>query len=83
MISMIDLREAFKLTKVQNGNIVYLRPYGANRFNSILATGRQVREQYDMRKLKVVSIQPRFERFGPDYMGMEFTVIGLKNKEEK
>ena len=48
-----------------------------------LAFRHGVVHQYDMRKLKVVSIQPRFERFGPDYMGMEFTVIGLKNKEEK
>lgn len=71
---MIDLYTAFKLTKIGDNEIVYLKdkdqPY---RGEHKILNGKEVKEQYDMRKTKVIEIGPYFS-FEGDYEGMMFTI---------
>ena len=80
---MITLIEAFRLCKIADDEFVYLKaaddksPFGEEE----LFSSKAVRKTFDMKKLKVVEIRPLFERFGPDYLGIMFTVRGITTKE--
>lgn len=73
---MVTLIEAFRLTDVRDDEVVYLRPKGKTRFDSIIISGKKVREKLDMKIVKVIRITPRFEMYGYGYEGIEFTVTG-------
>lgn len=70
----MTLAKAFRLCGLKDGDLVYLRPISSN--TDYCFTGRQLRETCDMKKIHVVNIRPRFEHFGPDYLGMCFTIRG-------
>lgn len=70
---MIDLYIAFKLCNISDDEIIHLR-----RENQIfkseyeVLTGKQVKNKYDMRKIKVIEIIPYF--LCGDYEGFLFTI---------
>ena len=71
---MITLIEAVKLCRIPENEPVYLRKRGSSRFDYTLFTPHEMRNRFDMKKVKVYAISVRFEAYGPDYMGMEFEV---------
>lgn len=76
---MITLTQAFRLCHIGN-EVVYLKPKG----ETVRSTGiwsKRLRELVDMKKIKVVGIDARFETYGPSFLGMEFTVTGLSQIE--
>lgn len=75
---MITLIEAVKLCRIPEDEPVYLRNRGSDYFDYTLLTPCEMRNRLDMRKIKVHAISTRFERFGPDFMGMEFEVSGWR-----
>jgi len=77
---MITLIKAFKLTRIDNDEIVYLRPLGESKYGAFFITRKQVSKQYDMRKIKVHHIEPRFDFYG-HFEGMEFEVQGITKEE--
>lgn len=70
---MIDLYTAFKLINIDDEEILHLR-----RKNQIFSseyevlTGREVKNKYDMRKIKIIEICPYF--CCGDYNGFLFTI---------
>ncbi|GKH49823.1 hypothetical protein CE91St46_09340 [Eubacteriales bacterium] len=79
---MITLSQALKLTKMRNEEYCYLLPLGEKRFNSIGVPVKIVKDRLDMKEIKVYSIQPKFELYGPDFLGMEFEVA-LSEKHKR
>lgn len=73
---MITLSQAFKLCKIRDDELVYLRRSNVS-FATLrgldIYTGKYIREKMDMKKIWVVSIRPFFS-FG-EYEGMEFEVV--------
>lgn len=79
---MISLRQAFKLCKIRDDELVYLRPRGGSRFSSDMYTGKEVRNKLDMKRIDVISIDVRLS-YG-EWKGFEFEIIdrtkgGLRN----
>lgn len=80
---MITLSEAFKLCDIKEEN-VYLRHVEES--NSVWSSGhyfrsKKIRDKMDMRKIRVVKIEPAFEHFGPDFIGWRFIVAGITPEE--
>lgn len=80
---MITLAEAFKLCDIKEEN-VYLRHVEES--NSVWNSGhyfrsKKIRDKMDMRKIRVVKIEPAFEHFGSDFIGWRFIVAGITPEE--
>ena len=75
---MITLKEAIKLCGEE---MVYLQTE-ENRKDHILPESylfpvQYIKNRFDMKAIKVTKIEPLFDRFGPDFMGMLFVVTGI------
>lgn len=70
---MLTLKQAMNVCHIQDDELVYLRPRGANRYAYDFYTGKQIRNKFDMKKVKVCGITVRFS-WG-EFSGMEFEVI--------
>ena len=66
---MIDLKKALKLTDCRSDEVVFLK--WEDKKLEIL-TVVDIRNKYDMRRVKVTKIKPKFYKY--DYAGMEFEV---------
>lgn len=75
---MISLIAAFKLCHIKD-ETVYLQIDG-NRDDHALWS-EKIRKRLDMQKIEVVGIDTRFEHYGPDFLGMKFTVRGMTEEE--
>ena len=80
---MITLSEAFRLCDVRD-EPVYLRHVEES--NSVWNTGhyfwsKKIRDKLDMRKIRVIKIEPAFEHFGPEFIGWRFIVAGITPEE--
>ena len=80
---MITLAEAFKLCDIKEEN-VYLRHVEES--NSVWNSGhyfrsKKIRDKLDMRKIRVVKIEPAFEHFGPEFIGWRFVVAVITPEE--
>lgn len=69
---MITLTQAFRLCRVRDDEVVYLRKPSVSFNWPSIYTGKEVREKYDMKHTMVTEIHPRFS-FG-EFEGMEFIV---------
>lgn len=77
---MITLKEAFKLCRIEDREIVHFRDRMENEQTpGFLVTGKGVKEKYDMKNTLVTAILPRFccGEFGG------FTFITRKKLQEK
>lgn len=74
---MITLKEAMKLTDIQDDELCYIRNKGSDKHDGKYLTGRNVRDRLDMKNIFVTKITPRFS-FQGDYNGIEFEVISSK-----
>ena len=71
----IDLYTAFKLTKIGNDEMVRFRKPGCtSRIDYRYMTGKEVREQYDMRRTKVIEILPHISVTNGTFDGFLFTI---------
>lgn len=71
---MVTLREAVNLAHIGHDEVCFLRKRGAGRYDYEILTGKQLRQKYDMGKIKVTSIQPHF--LDGEYSGIIFEYIG-------
>ena len=74
----ISLIQAFKLCHIKD-EMVYLRTKGARAGHGCWS--EKIRKRLDMRRVKVIGIEPWFEQYGPDYLGMCFTVRGITDDD--
>lgn len=77
---MITLSQAFRLCNIGNEGVYLQVISGAKRGEFYFWSGR-VRELFDMKKVRVTRIEPRFDPYGPDFEGMLFTVNGITPEE--
>ena len=77
---MITLSQAFRLCNIGDER-VYLQAASDPNYNEFYFWSAKLRKLVDMKKLKVVGIYPRFERYGSGYCGMAFTVRGMNAEE--
>lgn len=70
---MVTLKEAIKLTKLDDGDMCYIRKKGGSRYNGEWIEIKTIREKYDMKNTNVISITPRLSEF--DYRGIEFEIL--------
>lgn len=79
---MITLSEAFKLCGIKEETI-YLRHVEES--NSVWSGhyfwSKKIRDKMDMRKIRVVKIEPAFEHYGSDFIGWRFIVAGITPEE--
>lgn len=78
---MITLSEAFKLCHIKAEKMVYLRENGKDDWHDYLISAKTIRNKLDMKKIRVVGIEPKFQRYGNDYLGLCFVVTGISEKE--
>ena len=71
---MITLKEAMKLTDIKDNELCYLRNKGDDKYNSKILTGRNIRDELDMKNTFVTNIKPRFTFYG-EYNGIEFEIV--------
>ena len=77
---MITLSKAFRLCGIDR-EIVYLQAAGSR--DNFFFAARKIRNKLDMKKIRVIRIEPRFDKFGPDYLGMLFVVRGIDGEALK
>ena len=77
---MISLSSAFRLCGIESESI-YLSAASDEYHREYYFWSDKVREMFDMQKLHVVKISPHFEEYGPDYLGMSFTIRGITAEE--
>lgn len=82
---MIDLYTALRLTGISDEDCVYLANQALPDGHEIM-TGRNIKEKYDLRKVKVTHIRPWF--ICEDYEGWKFEIVlpkqpGHKNTKRK
>lgn len=70
---MVSLKEAIKLSKLEDDKICYLRKKKASKYDALVISVADIRKKYDMKKTQIVSIQPKFY-FDGEYMGIEFEI---------
>lgn len=75
---MITLKEALKVTKISEDEILYIRKKETEKYQVEILTLKEIRNKYDMKNIIVTGIQPRF--LCGNYHGMEFEI--KKKKEE-
>lgn len=78
---MITLSDAFRLCKISNSESVYLIAATNNKYEDHRFWSSRLIELVDMKKINVVGIAPRFERYGNEFFGMQFRVQGITDKE--
>lgn len=71
---MINLKEALKITKIAEDEVIYIRKEGFSKYDVDIVTLKEVRNKYDMKNTMVTSIQPRFDSDG-EYCGMELEIM--------
>ena len=76
----ITLSEAFRLCNIGNES-VYLQAASDPQHGEYYFWSAKLREMVDMKKIKVVGIYPRFEKYGYDFCGIAFTIRGMTAKE--
>ena len=69
---MITLKEAFKLCRIGDSEIVRLRDSSRDWISACPLTGQEVRNRYDMKNTFVTEIAPRFT--GGNYEGFLFMI---------
>ena len=69
---MTTLKEAIRLCRLDDKELVRLRKWNDDRWSGKWVLVRDIRRTYDMKCTHVVWIRPRFELCGPEYEGMEF-----------
>ena len=77
---MITLAHAFRLCSIAS-EPVYLRRKCESDFTDHYFWSDKVRRLFDMKRIKVVGIEPRLQKYGPDYLGMLFIVTGITEEE--
>lgn len=78
---MLTLIKAFRLCQICN-EPVFIRSVDGNIFAERYFWSEKVREQFDMKKVRVVRIEPLFSRYEYNsYRGMLFVVRGITDKE--
>ncbi len=75
---MIDLYTALRLAGISDKECVYLANRAFPDGYEIL-TGRQIKEKYDLRKVKVSHIRPWL--LCEDYEGWKFEIVFPKNSQ--
>ena len=71
---MISLKEALKLIKMTENEVVYIKKEYTGKFDGNYYSLREIRNTFDIKNRKVTSIQPRFDSDG-EYCGMEFEIL--------
>lgn len=74
---MITLKEAIKLTDIQDDELYYIRNKGSDKHDGKYLTGKNIRDKFDMKNTFVTKITPRFSFYG-DYNGIEFEITSSK-----
>ena len=69
----ITLSQAMKLCKIRDDETVYLRKRGQNRAWADAYSGKQIRNKFDMKAVKVCGIDAKFS-WG-EWCGMEFEIL--------
>lgn len=82
-VGMITLSEAFRLCNVGNEPVYLIH---VNELKSVWSPdcyfySRKIRDRFDMKKVKVVKIDLKFESFGSDFIGWRFVVSGITPEE--
>lgn len=77
VVLMVTLSQAFRLCGIDH-EIVYLQAVGSR--DDFFFAAKKIRNKLDMKKIKVIRIEPKFECFGPDYLGMLFVVRGIDKR---
>ena len=77
---MITLSEAFRLCNTGDES-VYLQAASDLNYEEFYFWSARLRELVDMKRIKVVGIYPKFDRYGSDFCGMVFAVRGMTTKE--
>ena len=73
---MITLKEAMKLTDIQDNELCYLRNKGNDKYRGEYLTGKEIRNKFDMKNTFVTKIIPRFSFY--EYNGIEFEIVSSK-----
>lgn len=77
---MITLSQAFRLCNIGDES-VYLQAASDPQYEEHYFWSAKLREMVDMKKIKVVGIYPKFDRYGTDFCGMAFVVRGKTYSE--
>ncbi len=78
---MITLKEALKLAKVRDDEVVYLHFKGDDDYRFIIMTAEEIKKKYDLQAVKVLTIAPHFTC--GDFVGMEFEITGIEMMARK
>ncbi len=78
---MITLKEALKLAKVRDDEVVYLHLKGDDDYRFIIMAAEEITKKYDLQVVKVFAIAPHF--ICGDFEGMEFEVTGIEKRAKK
>ena len=75
---MITLSEAIRLCDIDiDEEPIYLRAADDPKMEEHYFWGRKLCNRLDCKRIKVVTIRPRFEKYGVDFLGMLFVVRGI------
>ena len=78
---MIPLSKAFRLCDIREEH-VYLRVVGPGQNREYICFwAPRLRELVDMKKIRVLRINPRFQTYGDAFLGMSFEVVGISKEE--
>ena len=77
---MITLSKAFRLCGIGSES-VYLQAANDKNGEEHYFWSAKLKELVDMKKIKVVGIYPKFDRYDGDFCGMVFAVRGVDSKE--
>lgn len=76
---MITMSKAYKLCGCDG---VYLCPIDEHEyFGAVWLSDKKIRENLDMKKIKVIRIYPHISISNGEYLGEEFFVTGITRKE--
>ena len=74
---MITLKEAIKLTDINDRELCYIRNKGSDKNGGKYLTRKEIRDKFDMKNTFVTKITPRFTFYG-EYNGIEFEITSSK-----
>lgn len=83
---MITLSEAFKLCQIREESLVCLKSMGIAKSKNHYFRAATIRNRFDMEKINVACIRPKFAPHSPDFECMKFVVTGIsedKLREEE
>lgn len=61
---MVSLKEIIKLTKLSDNQSCYIRKKGVSKFEADLLTVEEIKQKFNIKNTKVLSIEPRSTGFG-------------------